>query len=331
MAYTPAAFELIPRTCMIPPDKSFFSLYTLVDFTLSQRSGMLFTSIVSTSMRSFLFVISVLISTGCHHAVTKEATTLQPEERVSALSLYEQRNPHGIFFSADKFTDVYIKNVGTVAAYQFTVTRAPPGQKFSLSAQPLGGDVTVYAEYDVDDDGTLGRQVNEGTMMLNNELICMFDFWRAEPVDYWLISKDGSTVLKTTLVPYPIQTQGRDGAKITLRRLIPSAHLMLCEGEGFLPDEKIFATAQSVNQVAANVPLFCTNGKFSLLLEPAGKASSGGKAFLEIRRFSERLIVDYDWGCEATNDKRKIACSLKMDSDALVKLSQESATETWKY
>jgi hypothetical protein len=232
-------------------------------------------------------------------------------------------NPTGMHFSVKKYKDVFFKNVGTVTAVQFVVRGATVGKKYILWCKPLGRDMKALYEYDTDDYGLLGRQLGPGTMMLDDDILLLFDFFKGEPVKYYLTSFDKSTVLQTEFVPYPICTTARDEAQVTLKRLVPDASLVLCEGEGFLPDEHLLITTQSGTVIIPNKPVICTNGKFSFIFEPAAPKKSGGIGYVEIRRFSERLVVDCDWGCEAFSKKKLFARSDLLEPEALLKLNSE--------
>ncbi len=254
---------------------------------------------------------------------------LQAEEKSPSIPSHlfdvnEIANPYNIVFRAQKFEDVSIENVGNVAAYQFIVRKAPLEMQFVLFCQSLGKPPTPVFEYEADDHGELGRQLGPGTMMLDNDLVLLFNFFQGEPVDYWLVSKDLKTVMKTSFVPYPIKAEGKDEASISIKRLVPDARLLLCEGDGFLPDERLLITTRSGDRCIPNIAINCVNGRFALLLEPEVAGKSGGTASLEVRRFHERLFLDYDWGSEALNKRKMIADANRMAADTLQQLSLDS-------
>ncbi|MBS0655241.1 MAG: hypothetical protein JSR46_05660 [Verrucomicrobia bacterium] len=249
---------------------------------------------------------------------TVDATSSR--EEATPLVVLQKKNPDSVYFGTERLSDIGIESVGDVASFQLVVRNAPPDQKYMLSNRNLGGPIKPIYEYQADDDGTLGRQVSEGTMMLDNDVWLMFDFFRGEPVEYFLTSRDGATELVTTFVPYPIKATGKDGAEISVRRLVPDARLMLCEGDGFVPDEEVLVSSQSANERTVDVPYICRNGRFSMLLEPQAAGKSGGVAYIEVKRAAERLALEYDWGCQALNPKRRVANSSKMKQDALSKL-----------
>jgi hypothetical protein len=241
-------------------------------------------------------------------------------EELAAAPAQEEKNPHAIFFEAEKLKDTHIDPIGPVATFRLIVRNAIPDQKYILSSQNVGGPVKPLYEYEADDEGQLGRQLQDGTMMMDNDILLMFDFFKGESVQYFLESKDGSTHLKTTVIPYPIRAEGRNGAEVTLRRLTPDAKLMICEGDGFLPDEEIFISSQSARMRTTNIPFTCENGQFSVILEPQVSGKTGGLAYVDIRRAGERMILEYDWGCQALNLKRREADSTKMKLDAISKI-----------
>lgn len=232
----------------------------------------------------------------------------------------EQKNPYGSFFAGEKVKDTYVENVGPVATFKFIARNLPTDKRFVFASQNLGGPIKPLATYDVDDEGLLGRQIDTGSLMLDNEMWLMFDFSRGESVRYWLVSTDSTVRLSSTIVPYPIKAEGRDGAIITLRRLTPDARLMLCEGYEFNPDEKILISSQSGKMRTDNVPVICTNGRFSIVFEPGSAERSGGVCYIDIQRFSERLMLEFDWGCEALNTKKRCGNTARIQPDALMKL-----------
>ncbi len=238
----------------------------------------------------------------------------------SLFSEERESNPYGSVFYSIRTEDTYVENVGAVATYQFIARKCIPNASYILSTRALNGDITPVMRLETDDEGQLGRQIDAGTLMLDNERILMFDFCKGEPIEYWLTSLDGKTNIKSTFVPYPIATQGRDGATISIRRLTPDAKLVLVEGYDFDPDEKIYVSTQSSGSETKNVPFVCTNGKLSMIIEPAGEGKSGGTAYLNISRMKERLVLEFDWGCEATNPKKRMANTQRIKQDALLNL-----------
>lgn len=231
-----------------------------------------------------------------------------------------ERNPRGSVFFTERMPDTYVENVGQVATYRFIARKFPPESSYLLSSQNLGGIRQPIVWYDVDDDGQLGRQIEAGTLMLDNELILMFDYCRGEPVEYWLCSGDGDVRLSTTLVPYPITVQGADGAAVSIRRITPDASLVLLEGTDFNPDEKVLVSTQSGSKRTVNVPFICKNGRLSIVFEPGSPDRSGGTAYVDIMRRGERLSLEYDWGCEAVNPKKRLGNTQRIKQDALINL-----------
>lgn len=271
-----------------------------------------------------LFALSVAgLASSCQHSsstpnIRKETRKDKPAALV--MSGNNEVNPYGSLFYAERTDDTYVENVGSVATYRFIGRRFPEEASYILASQSLGGPRQPVAKYEVDDEGQLGRQIDVGTLMLDNEMILMFDYFKGEPVDYWLCSTDGKSRLRTTFVPYPIVSYGRDGAVISIRRLTQDAGLVLLEGIDFNPDENILVSTQSGTKRTSNVPIVCTNGKFSMVLEPAYAGKSGGTAYVDVMRMNERLMVEYEWGCEAINPKKRQANTSRIKQDALLKL-----------
>jgi len=241
----------------------------------------------------------------------------------SLLGQDRELNPHGSAFYAVRTPDTYIENVGPVATYQFIARKFPPEGSYLFAWQSINGEFTPLFRFEVDDDGQLGRQNDAGTLMLDNERQLMFDFCRGEPVDYWLCSLDGTVRIKTSFVPYPISQQGRDGATITIRRLTADAKLVLVEGWDFDPDEKLYISTQSSGKDTKNVPFECNRGKFSMIIEPAANGKSGGTGYVSVNRRSERIVLEYDWGSEAVNPKKRMANTQRIRQDALMNLPTE--------
>ncbi len=242
----------------------------------------------------------------------------------SALHCEERElNPYGSVFYSVRAEDTYVENVGAVTTYQFIARKFFPNTSYILATRTLNGEITPVMRLEVDDEGQLGRQIDAGTLMLDNERILMFDFCKGEPIEYWITSLDGKVKMCTSFVPYPITTQARDGASVSIRRLTPDARLVLVEGYDFDPDEKVYVSTQSSGSETKNVPFVCTNGKLSMIIEPAGEGKSGGTAYLSISRMKERLVLEFDWGCEATNPKKRMANTQRIKQDALLNLPTE--------
>ena len=265
-------------------------------------------------MKKLIFLVLLLLAS-CQRPEPKVKEVINP-----LVASERERNPHHSVFYAERVEDTYIENVGPVATFRFIARKFSPEDKYILGSQNLGQPIQPYAWYEVDDDGQLGRQIDSATLMLDSEMMLMFDYFMGEPVEYWLCSLDGTSRLGVTLVPYPIMSEGQDGATITLRRLTPDARLVLLEGRDFDPDEQIFVSSQSGKQHTHNVPIICINGKFTMIFEPGIAERSGGSAYIDVERIRERLMLKYDWGCEAVNPKKRLANTQKIKRDALIKL-----------
>ncbi len=250
----------------------------------------------------------------------RESVQKVREQMLPLVSEERELNPYGSILYAERVKDTYIENVGPVATYRFLARRFPPEGKYLLASENLGCPRQPYAWYNVDDDGQLGRPIETGTLMLDNEHILMFDYCKGEPVDYWLVSEDGKARQSVTIVPYPISIEARDGAQVSVRRLTYDARLVLVEGSDFNSDEKILVSSQSGTNRSDNVPITCVNGRFSMILEPSSPGRSGGTAYVDVRRFKELLTLEYDWGSEAVNAKKRLANTSRIQPDALVKL-----------
>lgn len=265
-----------------------------------------------------LILSSIGLTSSCQRPIHKDE---KPSHASHPLPSNDRElNPNGSLFYAERVKDTYIENVGQVATYRFIARKFPPETKYLLCSQNLGSPLQPITWYDVDDDGQLGRQIEAGTLMLDNELILMFDYCRGEPVEYWLCSSDGNARLCSSFVPYPILAEGRDGATISLRRLTRDAGLVIVEGSDFNPDEAIMVSSQTGTIAAPSVPVVCGYGKFSMIFEPSAPGKTGGVAYVDVMRKGERLTLEYDWGCEAVNPKRRLGNTSRIKQDALLNL-----------
>ncbi len=267
---------------------------------------------------SLVAISTAALVSSCQHPTN--TPKLRKETSANILSGEREMNPYGSLFYAERAEDTYVENVGSVATYRFIGRRFPEEHIYLLASQSLGGPMQPMAKYEVDEDGQLGRQIDAGTLMLDNEMFLMFDCCKGEPIEYWLCSTDGKARLNTTIVPYPIIAHGRDGAVISVKRLTQDASFALLEGEDFNPDEEILISTQSGTNRTSNTPVICTNGKFSMLLEPSVAGRSGGIAYVDVMRVNERLMVEYDWGCEAVNPKKRQGNTTRIKQDALIKI-----------
>lgn len=283
--------------------------FSQISSIISCKLGMIMKHLVY-----FLLVISLAAS--CQHSVPK----VQEQHETPLVIQERELNPHGSLFYAERMEDTYVENVGLVATYRFIARRFPRDASYLLASQNLGRPLTPVAWYKVDDEGMLGRQIDAGTLMLDNEMILMFDYCRGESVEYWLCSQDSKARLGCTFVPYPIEAEAHDGARISLRRLTQNATLVLLEGYDFNPDEELYITSQSGPLKTENVPIECKNGRFSMIFEPAVPGKSGGVAYVDVQRKNGRLTLEYDWGSEAVNSKKRLANTTKIKQDALLKI-----------
>ena len=274
----------------------------------------------------FLLIFAVIgFTSACQRSSESAGIKVAKQKPESDVLLLNDRelNPNGSIFYAERVKDTFVENVGQVATYRFIARKFPPNTTYLLCSQNLGCPMQPVAWYEVDDDGKLGRQLDAGTPMLDNEMILMFDYCRGEAVDYWVCSSDGKARLLSTFVPYPITNHALDGATISIRRLTPDASLVFLEGSDFNPDECITISSQSAAGRTAHVPIVCTNGKFSMIFEPGAPGKSGGTAYVDVTRAAERLMLEYDWGCEAVNPKRRLGNTSRIKQDALLNLPTE--------
>lgn len=289
-------------------------------------------------MKQIGYLLSIGLLIGCTEQVAKSKADdglvrddlIAVEPFVLQACEVIEKNPYGSQFEAYHHEDVDVPKLGKVAAVAFIGRNFIPDQKLTLASYNIYGIVRPIYELQADDDGYLGRQVPEGTMMLENEVLLMFDFFRGQPIRYLLYSSDGKVLLSSLFVPYPIETTGKDGAKVSLRRLTYDGRLMFCEGVDFQPDEVIKVTSQAAGIIVQDTVVVCENGVFTMVFEPGATGKTGGKAIVEIRRARERLFLEYDWGSEAINPKKRLAIEKYTSQDTMANLSQESARDTSK-
>jgi hypothetical protein len=214
-------------------------------------------------------------------------------DEASAVSL-EERNPRGIVFTnrecAECATCKKVAEEG-YRSYHLSAQNVPEGEVFHLMKGVLGNG-SYIASYALRD----GAFVDDSARTLESQRFIMGSFCPGEAVDFYLVSANGESCVKTSVIPHPIETAGTHGE--TLRVLVqdPGGRLFLAEGKGFQPDEKLTLSTYSNQESIIETFRADGEGSFRMLLFPAATGGEGGIVALRLVRSEGMLQMEFPWG-----------------------------------
>lgn len=236
----------------------------------------------------FSFLVVVLLCTSCSQTKVEQAESLKVH------------NPLGIVFKSKKATTIETSAGGPCTFYVVDAANVPPNRRFYLyMADDAPSD---YPSLEVVSDGTgCLRLASNQNILLREYLIAMSYKLPGEVSSVWLASENKNNIVKTSFVPYPLQTFGSDGAEVSVIRTKSDGTFVQCKGTYFQDKECLQITLRDKdNYVERRV--VCCKGSFSLNLVPPSSKSYGGMITLHItRQNGDVMELCYPWGREAFN------------------------------
>ncbi len=237
--------------------------------------------------RVSLFLLAVVLCVSCSQAKI---------EREDALKTH---NPLGVIFKSKRALTVET-TAGPCVFYLVDATKVPPNRRFYLyTADDPHAD---YPSLEVVSDsvGCLRLAANQN-ILLRDYLISMAYKLPGEVSSVWLVSENKNNIVKTSFVPYPLQTFGSDGAEITLTRATPDGASVLCDGVYFLPQERLHVVLHDKDSTL-EMTVHCCNGRFAVDLKPLNLQSYGAMLTIDVKRENgEVLTISSPWGRESFN------------------------------
>jgi len=208
----------------------------------------------------------------------------------------QDKNPHDIQFSIEECTtcpycSLIIENESyqaDVKCYHFKVTHVPDGMKFQIQDRFLKPMYFIRADKGRFTYFGKAYDFSKDSIVVSNPAI-------GESFDFYLVSPGFNTFLRTSAVPYPIESKGKDGAYLSAVLLDLQGDRFLIEAKNFLPDEKIKFVCTSCDKVFIKETTF-TNGEFMMSYAPGNIGQNEGVAKVEIFRADECLSIEIPWG-----------------------------------
>lgn len=221
----------------------------------------------------------------------------------------KEQNPLGIVFEHRACSKIEVPGVGHVAVMGLQVKNVLPGGWYELKVENSAGLLATKRVFISNINGRL-LQIENGRIKSALDTLRIFenDKLPGERSKYWLISKDGTTAVSCTYVPYPWETHAKDGASLSLERVTYDAQIVTLHANGFRPNEPLEFTSHSGDETIKGNVTCDQNGMLTASLLPAVIGQKGGKASVVMKRLNgELLSIDYEWGRDAMNRDKLIA------------------------
>ncbi len=121
------------------------------------------------------------------------------------------------------------------------------------------------------------------------------NYHKAEPLDYLMVSLDGTVRAYARAYPFPIQA--KDG-KCTLTVELENTKFtsFVIRGAGFEPDEKVMTSSSFGNDATAGTELASSQGEFAAPVHADLPGKNSGSATFAATGHSCHPTVTYEWG-----------------------------------
>jgi len=196
---------------------------------------------------------------------------------------------------------------GTVITYHVESSGFPTGKTYSLWIMLSGSHITrpVLSGYLANGTGTLvcpgqsqpGDPPVAGShcFPLERATLDSDNYHNAEPVDFAIVSTDGTVRAYARAYPFPIQAQ--DG-KCTLNAEIENTKFtsFVIRGVGFEPGENVATSSTFGKAQTAGTQQTSPQGEFAALVRADVPGKNSGSATFSAAGKSCHPSVTYDWG-----------------------------------
>jgi hypothetical protein len=228
-----------------------------------------------------------------------EAKTISNENLHKMLSS-EEKNPEGIILEVSKLIEKVDFSNDPIEGYQLKVKNLKVDQSYIFGSRNMLHQVTQRASCHAHKTDDLMLFYEDGRKTtLSEEKFFMDNICLGEKIEFFLISQDGKTCLKSEVIPHPIETKGKNGAYLTIAPTSAEAKSFRVEGNGFLFQEKLNYQSRSENEVMNHEISANEKGEIRLTLAPAVIGKKEGDASIAITRENgEILSLNYCWGAK---------------------------------
>lgn len=150
-------------------------------------------------------------------------------------------------------------------------------------------------------DGKTGSfQVPNTSTLFSTGMVFKFrKFRRGQPMDYALVSTDGTPRAYATLIPYPIEAISEQGCRLSAKMLLSNGRLFVITAEGFEPGERAILTSRSGDtSFEPKERRIGKNGRFFIVLDPTTEGRSGDTTTVGVSSKSCDVTLRFKWGTD---------------------------------
>jgi hypothetical protein len=188
--------------------------------------------------------------------------------------------------------------------YHFATAGLVDAKTYQLWSQPPDGEQPVLVGKIAVESGIarlyspdtpIGASTSGNATRLEDVGLFEHGYRSGEPIEFGIISDDGSIRAFAKAIPFPIEA-GAAGSCHLEGTLKDKQGDVAIEGSGFVPHEKVATTFQSGSKVLNDSVTADAAGRFAAGTLPEVKGQTGGKATFTAVGKSCNLSVDYYWG-----------------------------------
>lgn len=184
---------------------------------------------------------------------------------------------------------------GELAHYALNASGLPQGKSYSLGGKWMNGRIGVIKGLHID---VSGRVLTEDREELDLALGRMFP---GEFIEFILAADDGTAKASVEITRFPIEAVGNGGCRLSVKPMSINGQIFQISGSGFQPDQKIKGGSTSEGEAAPARWKTKSDGTLpKIVILPAVRGKSGGKASVTASDTSCSVMVRYHWGTEMT-------------------------------
>jgi hypothetical protein len=120
--------------------------------------------------------------------------------------------------------------------------------------------------------------------------------YRGEPIEYAVISSDGTVRAYTRIIPFPLEAKSKNGCKLVMSLVSPDLMNFAINAEGFGKGEVVKTTSRSGQETLVSNTTASEDGGFVVIIAPGVVGQTGGEATFEASSSSCTVQINYDWG-----------------------------------
>jgi hypothetical protein len=217
------------------------------------------------------------------------------EKNSSQQTLSLRPSPLSLTSSREEITNSPTKS--TFAICRLHAMNLVPNQTYTLEAVSLGRR-SIYNVYKTDASGELVLKSNPEVSFNNSKIFLLNSSLKGIPVKFNLVSREGKQYATAKFVPFPIETTGRGGAKVSLESTDDLGLTFLFYLQDFKPYERVMFKSTFNGKIVSSIVTANEKGEFIGVLSHIKEAANPkqGSSNIQVIRTFETLNLEYEWG-----------------------------------